>query len=353
MERVGCRYSGRLGLLAGGSTAAFRRRANGNFRAIKKLVESIHSNHLLRFNSLHGGHRPIRSAGCNRPHGGGLVALNRVDISALGVALNRRSRNQSHIVLRVDEQFDVHELAREKSVVFVVKDGFEFQGSRGWVDDIIESQQCAGCQFLASFTVKSIHRQFLSLEQLLLNLGEMIFSDAEDNRDGLELRDHHQDSGAIGLHDISGIDQPQSHAPGDRRGDMRVYQIDLGIRQLALVIFHRAFILQHDLLLIVKLLLGDGVAIQGLLVAFQIDLGFPQNRLIVRQLSLDLRQCRLIRARIDFDERVALSNHLPFAIVDLRNLALHPAGHVLPYKRASPCPMRSSKSRCRLGAPSP
>src|SRR5208282_193534 len=112
-----------LGLLAG-SCATFRRRANGNFRAIQKLVESSHSNNFLRLNALHGGHRPIRSAGCNRPHGGGLVTLNQVDISALGVALNRRSRDQSRIVLRVDEQFDVHELAREKSVVGVVKDGF-------------------------------------------------------------------------------------------------------------------------------------------------------------------------------------------------------------------------------------
>src|SRR5208282_6648221 len=254
-----------LRLLAGGSTAAFRRRANGDLRAIEKLVESIHSNHFPRFKTLDGGHGSIRRAGRNSPHGGGLVTLNRVDEGALGVALNRLRRNQSRILLRVDEEFDIDELAGEESVVRVVKDGFEFQGPGGWVNDVIESQQRAGCEFCAGFAVKRVDRQFLSLEQLLLNLGEMIFGDAEDNRDGLKLRDHNQGSGAISLHDISGIDQPQSHSARYGRGDVRVYQIDLGICQLALVVFHRAFILQHDLLLIVQLLFGDGVAIEGLL----------------------------------------------------------------------------------------
>ena len=70
---------------------------------------------------------------------------------------------------------------------------------------------------------------------------------------------------------------------------MGVDEIDLGIGELALVVFDGAFILQHDLLLIIQLLLGDGVASEGLLVAFQIDLGFVQDGLIMRQLSFDLR----------------------------------------------------------------
>src|ERR1035441_2874342 len=85
------------------SAAAVRGRADRNFRAIQQLVESSHSNHFLGFNTLHGGHGSIRSAGGNRPHGSGLVAFNHVGKSALGVALNRWSGNQSRIVQRVDE----------------------------------------------------------------------------------------------------------------------------------------------------------------------------------------------------------------------------------------------------------
>src|SRR5208283_2625684 len=92
-----------LSRLAGGSAAAFPGRANGDFRAIQKLVEAIHRNHFLRFKTLDGGHGSIRCAGGNRPHGGGLITFNHVDESALGVALNRWSRNQGRIVERVDE----------------------------------------------------------------------------------------------------------------------------------------------------------------------------------------------------------------------------------------------------------
>src|SRR5208282_1994176 len=106
------RGSGRSGLihiiltglsrLAGGSATTFRR-ANGNFPSIQKLVEAIHRDHFLRFKALDGGHGSIRSAGRDRPHGGGLVAFNHVNKSALGVALDRWSGNQGRIVQRVDE----------------------------------------------------------------------------------------------------------------------------------------------------------------------------------------------------------------------------------------------------------
>ena len=204
-------------------------------------------------------------------------------------------------MLRVNEQLDVHELAREESTVLIVKDGLEFQCAGGRVNDIIEGQQGAGCEFRTPCTVKRVDRQFFPFAQLLLNLGELIFGDAENYRDGLKLRDHDEGRGAIGLDDIPGIDEPQSNAPGNGRGDMGVDEIDLGIGKLALVVLHRAFILQHDLLLIVQLLLGDGVASEGLLVALQIDLGFVQDGLIMCQLSFDLRKRRLIRTGIDFD----------------------------------------------------
>src|SRR5271169_17194 len=152
-----------LSLLAGGSAVRFRGRANGNFRPIQKLVEAVHRYHFLRFKTLYGGHRSIGSAGRNRPNGGGLVTFNRVDKRTLGVALYRLSRNQSHIVLGVDKQLHVHELAREKSVILVVENGFELQSSGSRVDDIIETEQRARCQLRASFAIEGVHCEFLPL----------------------------------------------------------------------------------------------------------------------------------------------------------------------------------------------
>src|SRR5208282_5377323 len=87
----------RLALLARGSATAARGRANRNLNAVLQFVESIDSNHFLRLQTLHGGHGSVRGAGRNGPQGSGLVTLNYVDISALGVALNRGSRNQDPI----------------------------------------------------------------------------------------------------------------------------------------------------------------------------------------------------------------------------------------------------------------
>src|SRR5208282_2253411 len=122
-----------LRLLGGGSAACFRRRANGDFRPIQQLVKATHRNHFLRLKTLDGSHGSIRRTGDNCPHGSSLITLDHVGKGPLGIALNCRSRNQSHIVLRVDEQLHVHELTRKKSVVSVVKDGFEFQSSGGRV----------------------------------------------------------------------------------------------------------------------------------------------------------------------------------------------------------------------------
>src|SRR5271155_1231651 len=102
-----------LRLLARGSAVRFRRRADGNFRPIQQLVEAPHRNHFPRLKTLDGGQRSIRSAGGNRSDGGRLAVFDHVGKSALGVALNRGSRNQSDVVLRVDEKFHIDELAGE------------------------------------------------------------------------------------------------------------------------------------------------------------------------------------------------------------------------------------------------
>ena len=72
----------------------------------------------------------------------------------------------------------------------------------------------------------------------------------------------------------------------------------------ALIRLDRAFVLRHRLLLIVELLLGDGVSGVRVLVALQIHARLRQHALIVLQSSFRLRQRRLIRARIDVDQRI-------------------------------------------------
>ena len=78
----------------------------------------------------------------------------------------------------------------------------------------------------------------------------------------------------------------------------------------------RALGLNYRLLLVVELLFGDGVSGIGCLVPLQIDPRLRQHSLIAFQSSFRLRQQRLIGARIDVDQRVALAHHLAFAVMD-------------------------------------
>ena len=132
---------------------------------------------------------------------------------------------------------------------------------------------------------------------------------------------------AVRLHDVAGIDQSKTHAAVDRRSDMAVGNVQLRVLDLSLIVPYSALILRDDLLLIVQLLFGNRIPGEGLLIALQIDARFVQNRLIVRQLSLDLCQCRLIGPRINLQKGIALMNDLPLLIVHAVDLPHHAAGY--------------------------
>ncbi len=97
---------------------------------------------------------------------------------------------------------------------------------------------------------------------------------------------------------------------------MAITELHLLIVDLALIVFDRTLILLDRLLLVIQGLVGDGVPRHGFLVARQIDLCLLQEALIVLQRAFRLFELGFIGPRVDFDQRLALANHLPFAIVD-------------------------------------
>ena len=107
---------------------------------------------------------------------------------------------------------------------------------------------------------------------------------------------------------------------------MAINKIYFCVLHLALVILDGSFVLENRLLLIVHLLLGDGVLRKRGLIAAQIDPGFIQQGLVVGQLSFHLGQRSLIGPRIDIQQGIAFVDQLAFAVVDVDDFALHPAG---------------------------
>lgn len=87
------------------------------------------------------------------------------------------------------------------------------------------------------------------------------------------------------MHDISYIHEPQPDPPADRRGDMRIDNLQLGVVDRALVGFDCAFELPDLRLLRVYLLFGYHALFVEKLISLVIDLHVPQLRLILRQLT--------------------------------------------------------------------
>ena len=60
---------------------------------------------------------------------------------------------------------------------------------------------------------------------------------------GLHLRHHHDAGGIGGLHHITGIDQTQTDASADWRGDARILDIQFGAGDLRFISGDRTFVL--------------------------------------------------------------------------------------------------------------
>ncbi len=112
-----------------------------------------------------------------------------------------------------------------------------------------------------------------------------------------------------------------------RRGDACVGELQLGVVDLTLVELDRAFVLADQGLLRVHLLLCDRVLCVQRPVALDVDACIREQRLVARHLAFELRELRLVGARVDLGKEISLLHHLPFPEQYPHQLAVHPAAH--------------------------
>ena len=180
-------------------------------------------------------------------------------------------------------------------------------------------------QFRLGIAAVSIHLERLPGGHFLEHHLKLIFGDGKDGADGVHLRNDQQSVGVASLHDIPRVDQPQPDAPGGRRRDLAVSQVDLGAFDLPLVEFHHPFVLMHGCLLGGQLLFRDGLLRNQLLIADQVDARVLQGGLVAHQLPFGLGQCRPIGSVVDFHQQIALVNGVAFAIPNAHQLPVDPA----------------------------
>ena len=107
----------------------------------------------------------------------------------------------------------------------------------------------------------------------LMHLREIVLRNVEQHGDGLQLRDHGQAVGVVGMDHVAFIDHTQTDAPADGGGDAAVGQLQLGSVDLGLIALDRALGLVDVAIWVSSCCLEIIVAREQDFEAFEIALG--------------------------------------------------------------------------------
>ena len=159
----------------------------------------------------------------------------------------------------------------------------------------------------------------------LVDVWQLLFRRGEDDGDRLDLGDRHDAGLGRGIDDVADVDLTQAGDAGDRRLDLGIVELGLGVEDRRIVGRDLRGQLRNGGALGVGLLPGREFAELG--VALQIQIGVGEIGLILGLLGLGLVQRRLIRPGIDLDQQIALVDRLAFLEGDLVDLAIDAGPH--------------------------
>ena len=234
-----------LGRRCGRRAAARAVRATGrariDFGPILQLVLAIDDHGVAGIQTCTQAHTvPCRLSDGDRANlrsrvfGRGIFS-NRINVSSLGSALNGGGGDDSEIKLCVHEKVDIHKLIGEERVVGVVKYGFELVSSSRRINLIVDGLEPSAGDFRGVVTVKGIDDKLNAGTEFGVHLRKLVLRQAENYLYGLELGDDEKSIRVRCMHDVAGVDETQTDAPADWRGDAGIRELQLGVVNLALV----------------------------------------------------------------------------------------------------------------------
>ncbi len=250
-----------------------------------------------------------------------IVRLHHPGIEPVRAVLDRDRRDGDRILARLDQEADAHEFARPQPLILVVEFSLELDRRGRLIDLVVDQQQAALRQLLFVVLVEGDDRH-RALQHGFAHRAEIVLRQGEDDGAGLDLRQHRERIGVVGVDDVAEIDLAEADDAIDRRVDGG--EVELGLRR-----FDRGLIgIDHGLglvdlgLLLIDVLLGLVIALHQLLESRQILLRVDQLRLILALLRYRLIEIGLERRRIDLGQHVALMNFLTLAKIDGGDLAV-------------------------------
>src|ERR1041385_1507569 len=106
---------------------------------------------------------------------------------------------------------------------------------------------------------------------------------------------------------------------------MAISELNSGILQLALVELNDSLVLMDGCGLSIENLLWDGISGVRGLVTVEIEVRVLEQCFVARILPFNLSKLGLEWTRIDFDQGIALMNHLPLVVAYGHELSVHAA----------------------------
>src|SRR6267378_2782282 len=232
---------------------------------------------------------------------GGHVGLDHEDVLATGPGLHRSGWYDQGVLLVVERDPYIDELAWPQRVFAVPELRAQLDRAGARIDRVVdEDQRSGGRGFIRA------RRQRLDPErtrghvaadghQLLLRHGEV-------HVDGVDLVDHDQGKCIAGSDQVSHLDLDFSRIAFDRRADRAVLNVQLRVVERgAAPLSHGSSRIGVGADLRVGFL-GHEILVQQVLVAALLRAGLVLLRRVAQEIGLGLAQDRLIGARVDIEE---------------------------------------------------
>jgi len=222
------------------------RRWDLDFRAFLQAIGAVDHHFVAGLQTAeHLNALALGDADLNGTGSDGVVGLDEINEGALFSALNGRRRNHQHIVQRGEQHPHVDELAGEKDVILVLERGPELDRARGGIHDVVDGLQRAAGQLGRDRPVEGIDWNRLARLHLFDDVGDVVLGQGEDDRDGMQLGQHHQAGGIAGRDIIALVDQAEADPAVHRRDNVAVNEIELSIIQCGLVGFDQTHVLAN------------------------------------------------------------------------------------------------------------
>src|SRR5712692_690450 len=309
-----------------GAHGAARCRAGLDLAAVLQFVLAVNDNHIAGLNS--GGDAHIVAGSLRRSDRPGLRHIARrdnVDVNTLRPALNRGGRNYRHAALGVHQQVHVDKLVGEQFISFVLEDGFELVSARRGINLIVNGEELSRSDFGGVVAIEGLGGKLNASAKLSVNVGQLILRKAEENDNGLKLRDKAQTVLIVGMNNIARVHQAQADASRDGRSDAAVAELELGVVNRRLVNLDGPFELADRSLLCVRLLLGDDPCFVQRVETVGVDHGVVELGRVASELPLGLFELHLKSARVNLRQQVALVDNLPLCKSNMNELAVNAA----------------------------